>query len=47
MTNCSRCGRAMDATETEQSLVTTDVGKAKVVWCSDCVLKSPPFINER
>ena len=47
MANCARCGRAMDATEIEQVLVITAPENARVTWCADCVLKSPPYINSR
>jgi hypothetical protein len=47
MVVCSRCGRTLDASETQASQVITAAGNAKVAWCADCVLKSPPNINSR
>lgn len=48
MTDCARCKRTLDATETEySSKVRPQAGKAWEIWCADCILKSPPAENER
>ena len=48
MTDCARCGRTLDATETEHSTkVRVAPGNAYEIWCADCILKSPPLEHER
>ena len=45
MVNCDRCGRAMNANETNTKKVFTNPNGPLLTWCADCVLKSPPLMN--